>query len=90
MELVQGQYFLLLTFIINWNHKLHDYLLSLLYVKLQKIDIDNFEISSIFFVSIYIQINAITDTSGIEANIAPKNELLLDNSEITTINIAEI
>ena len=34
--------YLLLTFIINWNHKLHDYLLSLLYVKLQKIDIDNF------------------------------------------------
>ena len=33
---------LLLTFIINWNHELQDYLLSLLYVKLQKTDIDNF------------------------------------------------
>jgi len=39
---------------------------------------------STLFVSIYSQIKAKTDTSGMEANIAPNSELLLATSEIST------
>ena len=42
------------------------------------------------WVSTYNQIIAITETSGMEASIAPKNVLRLATSEIKAIKIAEI
>ena len=56
----------------------------------QKILIDKSEIFWMSFVSKYNQIKAITETSGIEANIPPQNELLFEISEITTIKLADI
>ena len=56
----------------------------------QKIEYESFEIVSTFFVSTYIQIKANTDTKGIDAKIAPTNELLFESSDIPTIKIAEI
>jgi len=48
----------------------------------QKIEYESFEIVSTFFVSTYIQIKANTDTKGIDAKIAPTNELLFESSDI--------
>ena len=48
----------------------------------QKIEYESFEIVSTFFVSTYIQIKANTDTKGIDAKIAPINELLFESSDI--------
>ncbi len=45
---------------------------------------------SIFFVSMYNQIIAKTEIRGIEANIAPINELRFEISEIITIKIVVI
>lgn len=56
----------------------------------QNIEIESFEIVSMFLVSMYNQIKAITETNGIEAKIAPRSELLFESSEIATIKIAEI
>ena len=56
----------------------------------QNILLDNWTTCAKSWVSIYNQINAITETSGIEANIAPKNVLRLATSEIKAIKIAEI
>jgi hypothetical protein len=44
----------------------------------------------VMFLSDYIQIKANTDTKGIDAKIAPINELLFESSDIPTIKIAEI
>jgi len=56
----------------------------------QKMLVANALTFSIFFVSMYSQIIAKTETKGIEANIAPTNELRFEISEITTINIVVI
>ena len=56
----------------------------------QNILLDNWTTCAKSWVSIYNQIIAITETSGMEANIAPKNVLRLATSEINTIKIAEI
>ena len=56
----------------------------------QKIEYESFEIVSSFFVSSYIQIKDNTDTKGLDAKIAPINELLFESSDIPTIKIAEI
>ena len=51
---------------------------------------DNWTTWAESWVSIYNHIIAITETSGIEASIAPKNVLRLATSEIKAIKIAEI
>jgi len=56
----------------------------------QNILIDNSDIFSVSFVSIYNHVNASTDTIGIEASIPPTSELLLEISDISTIKIAVI
>ncbi len=56
----------------------------------QNILIDNPDIFSVSFVSIYNHVNASTDTIGIEAIIPPISELLLEISDISTIKIAVI
>ena len=56
----------------------------------QNILLDNWTTCAKSWVSIYNQIIAITETSGMEANIAPKNVLRLATSEIKAIKIAEI
>ena len=56
----------------------------------QNILLDNWTTCAESWVSIYNQIIAITETSGMEANIAPKNVLRLATSEIKAIKIAEI
>ncbi len=48
------------------------------------------EICCMSFVSKYSQNIASTETSGTEANMAPANELVFDNSDIKTINAAVI
>jgi len=56
----------------------------------QNILLDNWTTCAKSWVSIYNQIIAITETSGMEASIAPKNVLRLATSEIKAIKIAEI
>ena len=56
----------------------------------QNILLDNCTTCAESWVSIYNQIIAITETSGMEASIAPKNVLRLATSEIKAIKIAEI
>jgi hypothetical protein len=56
----------------------------------QKTEVDNFDIVSIFFVSIYIQIITKTDIKGREASIPLIRVLLFDISVIETIKIALI
>ena len=56
----------------------------------QNTDKDNRDTVSIFFVSIYIQINAKTEIMGIDANIPPARVLFFDTSVITTIKTALI
>ncbi len=56
----------------------------------QKILEDNSAIFLIFLLSIYIQTIAKTDMNGIDANIPPARELLLEISEITTNKIADM
>ena len=56
----------------------------------QNILFDNWTTCAESCVSIYSQIIAITETSGMEASIAPKNVLRLDTSEIKAISIADI
>ena len=56
----------------------------------QKMLFDSWTTCNESFVSIYNQIMAITDTSGIDASIAPKNVLRLETSEINAISMAEI
>jgi hypothetical protein len=56
----------------------------------QKTEVDNFDIVSIFFVSIYIQIIAKTDIRGREASIPLIRVLFFDISVIATIKIALI
>ena len=56
----------------------------------QKMLFDSWTTCNESFVSIYNQIIAITDTSGIDASIAPKNVLSLETSEINAISMAEI
>ena len=51
---------------------------------------DNWTTWAESWVSTYNQIIAITETSGMEASIAPKNVLRLATSEIKAIKIAEI
>ena len=51
---------------------------------------DNWTTCPESWVSTYNQIIAITETSGMEASIAPKNVLRLATSEIKAIKIAEI
>ena len=51
---------------------------------------DNWTTWAESWVSIYNQIIAITETSGMEASIAPKNVLRLATSEIKAMRIAEI
>ena len=56
----------------------------------QNILLDNWTTCAKSWVSIYNQIIAITETSGMEASIAPKNVLRLATSEIKAMRIAEI
>ena len=56
----------------------------------QNILFDNWTTCAESCVSIYSEIIAITETSGMEASIAPKNVLRLATSEIKAIKIAEI
>jgi|TARA_Y100001949_G_scaffold129801_1_gene111155 hypothetical protein len=56
----------------------------------QNILLDNWTTCAESWVSIYSQIIAITEISGMEASIAPKNVLRLATSEIKAIKIAEI
>ena len=56
----------------------------------QKIPFDSWTTCKESFVSTYSQIIAITETSGMEASIAPKNVLRLATSDIKAIKIAEI
>ena len=51
---------------------------------------DNWTTWAESWVSTYNQIIAITETSGMEASIAPKNVLRLATSEIKAMRIAEI
>ena len=51
----------------------------------QMILLENSTILAVSCVSTYIHIMASTDTSGIEAKMAPITELLLDISEMATI-----
>ncbi len=52
--------------------------------------IDNCRIASMSFVSMYIQMMAKIETNGNEAKNAPVTELLLEISEIKTINAEEM
>jgi len=56
----------------------------------QNILLDNWTTCNESCVSIYNQIIAITETSGMEASIAPKNVLRFATSEIKAMRIAEI
>ena len=56
----------------------------------QNIPFDNWITCKESFVSMYNQIIAITDTSGIEARTAPKNVLRFETSEIKAIRMADI
>ena len=56
----------------------------------QKMPFDNWTTCTESFVSMYNQIIAITDNSGIEARTAPKNVLRFETSEIKAIRMADI
>ena len=56
----------------------------------QIILVEKATILSVFWVSIYIQIIAKTETNGMDAKVAPTTLLLFDISDIATIRIVVI